>query len=179
MMLRHYIKIDGKEFAFKEIFKDFFVSQVYFATKITGSEEDAKDIVQEVFLKVWNTSPEFPNEIAFKSFLYISTRNACIDHLRKKRSILTDMDQAAHLEEEANEAMREEAFRLLDKAIETLPAQTRNILKLTLSGNSIVEIANTLKITVNTVKTLKQRAYKTLRDKFGEMFILLVFPFIH
>ncbi|EKD32250.1 MAG: RNA polymerase ECF-type sigma factor [uncultured bacterium] len=177
-MLRHYIIIESKEFAFKDIFVDFFVSQVHFASKIVGCEEDAKDIVQEIFLKVWNGNPEFPNEIAFKSYLYISTRNACIDHLRKKRNIITDMDKAAHLEEEANEAMREEAFRLLDKAIETLPPQTRNILRLTLSGNSISEIANNLKITVNTVKTLKQRAYKILREKFGEMFVLLVFPFI-
>ena len=89
------------------------------------------------------------------------------------------MELAVNIEEEVNEAMREEAFRLLDKAIETLPAQTRRILRLTLSGNSVNEIATNLKITVNTVKTLKQRAYKTLRDKFGEMFILLVFPFIH
>ena len=178
-MLRHYIRIEGKEFAFKEIFVDFFVSQVHFAKKIVGSEEDAKDIVQEIFLKIWNSNPEFPNEIAFKSYLYISTRNSCIDFLRKKRSTPADMELAVNIEEEVNEAMREEAFRLLDKAIETLPAQTRRILRLTLSGNSVNEIASTLKITVNTVKTLKQRAYKTLRDKFGEMFILLVFPFIH
>lgn len=157
---------------------DFFVSQVNFARKITGNEEDAKDIVQEIFLKIWNSNANFPNEIAFKSYLYISTRNACIDHLRRKRNIPAEIDVAVNLEEEANEAMKEEAFRLLDKAIETLPPQTKKIIKLTLSGRSINEIADNLKITVNTVKTLKLRAYKTLRDKFGDMFILLVFPFI-
>lgn len=177
-MLRHQITIDGKEFAFKDIFMDFFVSQVNFARKITGNEEDAKDIVQEIFLKIWNSNANFPNEIAFKSYLYISTRNACIDHLRRKRNIPAEIDVAVNLEEEANEAMKEEAFRLLDKAIETLPPQTKKIIKLTLSGRSINEIADNLKITVNTVKTLKLRAYKTLRDKFGDMFILLVFPFI-
>ncbi len=177
-MLRHQITIDGKEFAFKDIFMDFFVSQVNFAKKITGNEEDAKDIVQEIFLKIWNSNADFPNEIAFKSYLYISTRNACIDHLRKKRGILTDIDIAVNIEEEVNEAMKEEAFRLLDKAIETLPPQTKKIIKLTLSGRSINEIADNLKITINTVKTLKLRAYKTLRDKFGDMFIMLVLPFI-
>jgi RNA polymerase sigma-70 factor (ECF subfamily) len=177
-MLRHQITIDGKEFAFKDIFMDFFVSQVNFARKITGNEEDAKDIVQEIFLKIWNSNADFPNEIAFKSYLYISTRNACIDHLRRKRNIPAEIDVAVNLEEEANEAMKEEAFRLLDTAIETLPPQTKKIIKLTLSGRSINEIADNLKITVNTVKTLKLRAYKTLRDKFGDMFILLVFPFI-
>lgn len=177
-MLRHQIIIEGKEFAFKDIFMDFFVSQVNFARKITGNEEDAKDIVQEIFLKIWSSNASFPNEIAFKSYLYISTRNACIDHLRKKRSISADIDIAVNIEEEVNEAMKEEAFRLLDKAIETLPPQTKKIIKLTLSGRSINEIADNLKITVNTVKTLKLRAYKTLRDKFGDMFIMLVFPFI-
>ncbi len=177
-MLRHQITIDGKEFAFKDIFMDFFVSQVNFARKITGNEEDAKDIVQEIFLKIWNSNADFPNEIAFKSYLYISTRNSCIDHLRRKRNIPAEIDVAVNLEEEANEAMKEEAFRLLDTAIETLPPQTKKIIKLTLSGRSINEIADNLKITVNTVKTLKLRAYKTLRDKFGDMFILLVFPFI-
>jgi len=177
-MLRHHLIIAEKEYAFKEIFQDFYASQVLFATRIIKSEHDAKDIVQEVFLKIWNSNPAFKNEIAFKAYLYISTRNSCIDFIRKKKPQINSLDNAQDVESEVNEVVKEEAFRLLDKAIEALAPQSQKIIRMSMSGMSMNEIAKELKISVNTVKTLKARSYKILRDSFGEIFIMLLFPFL-
>lgn len=177
-MLRHYLIIAEKEYAFKEIFHDFYASQVLFANKILNSEHDAKDIVQEVFLKIWNNNPKFKNEISFKAYLYISTRNSCIDFLRKKKPQINSLENAKDVESDVNEVVKEEAFRLLDKAIEALAPQSQKIIRMSMSGMSMNEIADELKISVNTVKTLKARSYKILRESFGEIFIMLLFPFL-
>jgi len=178
--LKHFILIDQKEYAFKEIYRDFFASQVLFAQNILKGKQhsESEDIVQEVFLKIWRNEPRFKNEIAFKAYLYIATRNGCIDFIRKKKYQLHTIDFAANIEEEANVVLKEEAFRLLDKAVSALAPQSRNIIKLSMQGLSIPEIADALKISVNTVKTLKSRSYRILRDSFGEIFILLLSPFL-
>lgn len=156
---------------------DFYASQVLFARKLLSGEAHAQDIVQDIFIKVLESQTEFSNEIAFKSYLYISTRNACIDYLRRKNKILGDVSLLGNVEAEATEVMKEEAFYLLEQAITTLPAQSRRIFELTLQGLSIHDIAAELHISENTVKTLKQRAYKALRNRFGDFFMLIAFLF--
>lgn len=173
-MFRNQIRIGDTDYDFKEIFMDFFASQVFFAQKILHSEDNAKDVVQDVFLKLWEGGTVFRNQIAFRSFLYISTRNACIDHLRKTRRLSRGMELAADIEAEIDEAVKEEAFRILDAAILSLPAQSRRIMEMTIQGLSIQEIAETLAVSPNTVKTLKQRIYKNLRRDFGDMFMILL-----
>ncbi len=179
-MLKHYIVIGEKNYAFKEIYRDFFASQVFFAQKILGINyhSEAEDIVQEVFLKIWKKEPVFKNEIAFKAYLYLACRNGCIDLIRKKRPKFDAIEHADTIEDEADIVLKEEAFRLLDKAIAELAPQSQTIIRLSMEGFSIPDIADKLNISVNTVKTLKSRSYKILRDSFGEIFILLLSPFL-
>lgn len=177
-MFKHYILIGEKKYEFKEVFKDFFASQVVFAGKIVKDEYIAEDIVQDVFLKLWKSNATYQNEISFKAYLYLSTRNKCIDFLRANTLKASNIELAMDIEEEANLVLKEEAFRLLEKAIAQLAPQTKSIILLSMEGLSIQEISEKLDISVNTVKTLKSRAYKTLRANFGEIFILLLSPFL-
>ncbi|HON54007.1 MAG TPA: sigma-70 family RNA polymerase sigma factor [Bacteroidales bacterium] len=177
-MINHHILIGDKKYEFKEIFKDFFPSQVIFASKIVKDDHLAEDVVQEVFLKLWRSEAFFQNEISFKAYLYLSTRNRCIDFLRTKKIKTGNIELGLNVEEEANIVLKEEAFRLLDKAIANLAPQSQKIIKLSMQGFSIQEISEKLSISVNTVKTLKARAYKTLRNHLGEIFILMLSPFL-
>ncbi|MFA5850151.1 MAG: RNA polymerase sigma factor [Bacteroidales bacterium] len=176
-MFNHHINIGNTQYDFKEIFNDFFASQLLFARRILKNNINSEDIVQEVFLKLWKAEPVFPNEISFKAYLYLSTRNHCIDFLRKKKLMFSNIEIAGNIEEEANEVLKEEAFRLLDKAILELPPQSRRVIQYAMEGLSIQETAVKLSVSVNTVKTLKSRAYKILRDSFGEIFLILLSPF--
>ncbi len=177
-MFKHYILVGEKKYEFKEVFKDFFASQLFFAKKIVKDEYLAEDIVQDVFLKLWRSNSVFPNEISLKAYIYLSTRNHCIDFLRLKRPLMGEIELALDIEEEANIVLKEEAFRLLEVAISKLAPQSRTIIMLSMDGLSIQEIAEKLNISVNTVKTLKARAYKTLRAHFGEIFIMLLSYFL-
>ncbi len=165
-MLRQHIYISDRKFSFKDVFNEFYASQVLFASKIIKNLHDSEDIVQEVFLSIWKSKPVFKNEIAFRAYIYLSTRNKCIDYLRKKKPFFESVDKAENIENEIDILIREEAYRLLDKAISALPNQTREIMKFAMKGLSVQEIADELKISVNTVKTLKSRAYKALKETY-------------
>ncbi|NOY96183.1 MAG: RNA polymerase sigma-70 factor [Chlorobi bacterium] len=161
---------------FKIIFKKYFPSLYLFAVKLTKNEFLTKDIVQEVFIKTWKSSNNFENENALKAFLYLSTKNQCIDHLRKRKDYKPNVPVDEKLFEETylDEVVREETFRLLDIVIEQLPPQRRKIVELTLKGMGNNEIAESLQISVNTVKTHKLRAYKTIREFMGSQFAVII-----
>lgn len=175
---RHHIYISNKRYAFKEIFKEFYTSQLFFASKLLINRHDAEDVVQDVFLNIWRAKPVFKNEIAFKSYLYLSTRNKCIDFLRKKRPMYESVELAQEIPNEIDYLIKEEAFRILDKAIETLSPQTQKVLNLSMKGFSVQEIATNLNLSVNSVKTVKLRAYKVLRETYGHSLILIMVSYI-
>ncbi len=174
-MFRQHIYISDKKFSFKDVFNTFYASQVLFAVSIIKNRHDSEDIVQDVFLNIWKSKPIFKNDIAFRAYIYLSTRNKCIDYLRRKKPVFETVDKAENLENDIDTLIKEEAYRLLERAIETLPNQTREIMRYSMRGLSIQEIANELAISVNTVKTLKARAYKLLKETYGDVFILMLF----
>ncbi len=170
------IKQHSKEF--EVFFKKYFVSLCIFSDKILNNEEIAKDIVQEAFLKVWNSDNKFENENAFKSYLYVTTKNLSINHLRKNKQLdnnkLTGVDIADD-HSIVNEIIREETYRMLAEAIETLGPQSQKIIIMLLDGMSTQEISEELGISINTVKTLRQRSIKTLKKILGNQFITILF----
>ena len=172
------INISDKYYSFESVFKEYYTSQLFFAMKLLNSKPDAEDIVQDVFLSIWKGKPVFKNEIAFKSFLYLCTRNKCIDFLRKNKTIYEEIEIAGEIPNEIDYLIKEEAFRILDQAIATLSPQAQKVLNLSMRGLSVTEVANELRISVNTVKTTKQRAYKILRDNFGNSFVVIMLSYI-
>ncbi len=158
------LEINGIEI--KTFFTKYFSSIYIFAEKFTKDEMVAKDIAQEVFIKTWESHSDFKNENALRAYLYLSARNQCINHFRKKNSEHANESHNEQIYIENNyldEVVREETFRLLDIAIQHLAPQSKKVIELTLKGLGNHEIAEDLHISVNTVKTLKLRAYKTIR----------------
>lgn len=176
-MFGNFIYISSKRYAFKSLFNDFYASQVMFALKILGNKQDAEDVVQDVFLSIWRSNCNFKNEISFKSYLYMSTKNRCIDFIRKRKVVNEEIKPDFVFKDEsdfADQILKNEAYSLLHKAIEKLPSQTKNVILRSMSGMSVQEVADSLGVSVNTVKTLKQKAYRVLRELYGDVFIILI-----
>ena len=112
----------------------------------------------------------FPSQATFRSFLYISIKNAALDYLKhqnvESRYIGEVLNTNSFFSDDSPQ--KEEVFRLLFKQIDKLPERCREIFLLHLEGNDNETIAKKLSLSIETVKTQKKRAMKTLRDNLKE-----------
>jgi len=157
---------------FETLFKDNFVKLCEFAYQWTRSDEMSKDVVQDAFLVLIEKPDLLEKPLpVIKSFLYTIVKNKSIDAYRysKIREIKTTGDNA----EEAYESnyletlIRAEIVGELYKELDKLPYACKNICELIyIQEKKYDEVAQELNISINTVKTQRQRAIKALRDKF-------------
>lgn len=159
---------------FKSFYQMYFNSIVRFSTCYLDDNSEGEDIAQETFLKVYERWNTIETEEQMRSYLYITARNLCLDRLRHQnvkeeyqQQTIQGYNTHDNKEEETflSEVTYQETLRQLYNAINELPSQTRRIILLGLKSKSNMEIAQELDISINTVKSLKKSAYKTLRDK--------------
>lgn len=163
------------EVVFRHLFIDYYPSLLSFAKKYVEDEIAAEDLVQDVFVKVWETREKLKEVDDFSAYIYQMVRFKCFNHLRNEkvrgnatRQFTEELDSA-----EVDAYIREETFRLIVKAVEDLPPACRNIFTLTLDGYKAKDIAEQLNIAVETVKKQKQIARKMLKEKLGNLFIFI------
>lgn len=176
----HIIQISkGDQKVFKEVFEAFYPKLVGIAMKYLNDLMVAEDIVADVFRKVWEKRALVSEIGSFESFLYTSVRNAVFNHMRNNKrkevhheNILNDLTEIGFEET----VIEENVHHRLYKAIENLPEQGRKVFELSvLNGWKEKEIAEDLNISLNTVKTHKKRALKSLREQLGKYYVFLFF----
>ncbi len=174
-------KLKLKEF--KSLFDKLYIPLSLFASKYIDDLEVSKDIVQDVFVKIWEDEITFLNENTTKSYLYTSVKNRCLDYLKSRQYKSTDSFSIGEMEKLETEAffLREvvilETSNIIQNAINTLPKKCAKIIDLSLNDFTNAEIARELAISINTVKTQKKIAYKRLKPILKDYFILIAFIF--
>jgi RNA polymerase sigma-70 factor (ECF subfamily) len=169
---------NGDEQAFQAVFETFGENLFHFAFSYLKDTAGAEEIVQEVFLRIWEIRAEIDEERAFKSFLYRMTVNKIFNHLKhqvvrqKFESYLLNKDQSFYESPEANLHFIELEEKV-SSLIKILPEQQKNIFKMSrLEGMSNPEIAETLGLSVRTVENQVYRATKFLKEHLkGEYLI--------
>ena len=171
---------DREQLAFRFIFENYYRSAVLFAEGIlVNQQSEVEDLVQDAFIKLWNQTDTFDTLPAIKSFIYTTIKNACLDKLRRKQ-VAEKYEGHAARQQQLMEAefveplISAETTRLINAAIEALPEQGRNVFKMSLGGLKNDEIAERLNISVNTVKTHKQRALASLRISLGDATLIML-----
>ena len=168
-------KLTIKEY--KNLFDKLYISLCLFSNKYIDDIDISKDLVQDVFIKIWEEKIVFKNENNIKSYLYTSVKNKSLDYLKSKRYKSTDNFSANQIEQLENESyfLREvvvvEASNIIEKAINTLPNKCANIIRLSIKDLKNSEIAEELGISINTVKAQKKIAYKRLKPLLKDYFI--------
>ena len=153
---------------YEVVFKKYYQPLVMFFMRHVGNEDVAKDIVQDIFFKLFESGHSLPDNFQLKSWFYRVARNAAVDYLRHlqvedKYKFL--MAEAMISISDIDEEIDEQVYAKVNLAIESLPEQCRLIIKLNvLEGKKYQEIAEELGITVNTIRTQVSRGYKKLRD---------------
>lgn len=167
---------------YKFLYDHYYASLGSFASHFFKQKANAEDIVQDVFLKLWKSDTSFNSMKALTSYLYTSVKNASLNAIRDN-SKLSDIDLSENdniknlkINDKTIEQVliEEEYYRKIYIAIEKLSPKRKKIILLSMEGLTNKEIAKKLNVSVNTVKTLKLKAYKILREEL-EWAVFFVF----
>ncbi len=167
---------DGDRGAFDELVRRTYVDTYTLAMRLTANEEDARDVVQESYLRAWKGIRRFRGDAQFSTWMYRITANAAATLVQKRRrrrvESLETVDEPIDLSLESRpDAAVESAIGLeaLARAVETLPPKLRSIVILKdVYGLPHDAIAEELGISVAAAKVRLHRGRKRLRDVLFE-----------
>lgn len=165
---------------FESCFRKLYPALCVFAFRYLNDHKQSEDIVQDAFIKLWDRYSFFDHFYKIKAFLYIAVRNNAINVLNHaKVEDKNNMETGDTWDDNLESAIIDnETNRLLYQAINALPMQTKNVIMLSMEDKTNQEIANNLGISINTVKTLKKRAYKTLKGELADNYLLSAILFV-
>jgi RNA polymerase sigma-70 factor, ECF subfamily len=167
--------------AFDEFYKNNWRALYHMAYRSTGSIDDAKDLVQNVFISFWNMRESIDPEKFHLSYLFTSLRNSIIN-LHKKAEVRR---QHAELQTEVyplytneDHYIAKELAQALQNRVTQLPNKMQQVFVLSRYKNlSVAEISETLNITPQTVKNQLSNALKVLRAGIGMLVPILFYFF--
>jgi RNA polymerase sigma-70 factor (ECF subfamily) len=143
------------------------------ACRITNDASEAEDVVQEVFIKVWDLRAEWSNYQNLQGWVMQLVKNKSIDKTRSKHRRTTSLDGIYNMPQQGKSpeqtAVLSDAMQQIKGLMMNLPEKQRLIMELRdFDELTYQEIAETLKIPLNHVKVNLSRARKTIREALVE-----------
>ena len=141
------------------------------ALRMLGNVEDAEDMVQEVYMKLWSKREELPDVQNMEAYCVALTKNMCIDRLRLAEVDRVDVDDVplslAAADDVASLLERQDAVEQVKLIIETLPEKQQQVVTLRdIRDCTFEEIEEQTRLTAVNVRALLSRARKTIRERF-------------
>lgn len=170
----------GDEAAFREFFHSYNVRLYPFLLGLVKSESDAREIVQDVFLKLWLGRDKLPTVENPAAWLTTLATHAAYDHLRKQARYEIALSRLESLQPDPGEAFwvgmdARELKNLLAEALRQLPSRRRKIFQLSkIEGLSRKEVAERLSISENTVRNQLAEAVDFVQDYIKKHGLVLV-----
>jgi RNA polymerase sigma-70 factor (family 1) len=162
---------------FNRVYHLFNPALCFFARRLINDDQAAEDIVADVFVKFWQKQFEFKTVYNAKAFLYISTRNACINHNHKVNYQSRIRERAQHFTNEfaltcLNEYIYKDVVYLVYTIINELPDKCKQVMLMSfLDGSDSWQIAEQMKISVHTVRNQKSRGIKLIKNSDSFQFL--------
>lgn len=178
-----------EDIKFEDIYLSYFSKMKYFALEYVIREEDAENIVQDVFTELWEKREILSMQINLIAYLFTTVKNKCLNHLRHKTIVqktvnLIQEEYLITLRMNLNslEAFDQNLFsdqdieKIIARALNTLSPKCREIFVMSkIEGKKQKQIATELNISINTIETQIGIAYKKLRTELKGHFPLLLF----
>ena len=169
----------GDVIAFEKLFYKYGSKLLYFAKGYLESEEDAKGMVQDVFLKIWENRVNLKEDQSFSAYLFTITYNFIRMYYRKKyreeRKIREYQYASNDVFEIESEIEFDDLSAIIDRAIDQLPDKRQLIFKLSRKeGLTNEEIAKKLNISKKTVENQITHAIKFLREQIRDKSIAII-----
>lgn len=171
------------EKAFSVIYKRYSIPLYIHANKFISDREETKDILQKVFVKIWQIRDKLPKEIKLSAYLYQIVKNELINHISHSKVVDTYLNSlssfATTYVSDTDHVIREKQLQdIIEREIQHLPEKMREIFELSRKHYlSHKEIAKKLGISEKTVKNQLSNALSLLRNRLPLLlFILAFFP---
>lgn len=168
------------------LFRDNYHAMVFFAMRLVNDRIEAEDVVQDAFVKYWNQRTFVASDLqAVRSYLYTTIRNASLNSIRHREVTERFVSWHSSVELPSEPTILEhlleaETLAIVHKAMSMLPPVCKRIAHMShLEGKNNEEIAAEMGITVNSVKSHKQRAVKLLRQYLDPEMFLIITPFLN
>ena len=156
---------------FSDIFQEYYPELCRYALKILRKEELAEDVVQEVFVNLWEKRNKIQINTSIKSYLYTSVRNRSLDQLKvifqreqKKESLYEHMNITEDISDILRQNEFQNTYEMVQEAIETLPPKCKIIFLLTREEDMTYKlVAKNFNISIKTVENQIIIAFKKIR----------------
>lgn len=164
---------NGRFDEMEHLFERHHPALVAYCAKITGDRDLARDLAQETFFRIFRSRESFEEGSRFTPWVYSVARNACLDHLRRRRPVAVDLsildlkDEAVLASEHLEH--RENLDRLENALLRLEPAKRELILLARDETKGYREIARSLGISLSSLKVRVHRAMKELKSIYREM----------
>jgi RNA polymerase sigma-70 factor (family 1) len=163
---------------YKNVFNHFYKGLVLYANNFLFDQQASEDVVQEVFITLWENAKNIEIKTSLKAYLYAMVRNKCLNYLKSVKITddlnVIDLNSMLVLDEDLDLISEEEKTILYNhilKIIETFPESMQQVFKLKFIENyKYDEIADEMGISVNTVKTQLKRA----KMKISESLVIIL-----
>jgi RNA polymerase sigma-70 factor (family 1) len=172
---------EGQKSAYEEIYDRYWALLFNHARKMVQNDEDAKDLVQDVFSVFWLDGPTLELKTTLSAYLYALVRYKVfnlIDRKKVRSDYLSSLEDFIKEHDYSGEyRIREKQMQaLIEKEIAALPPKMREVFELSRKANlNYREIADRLNISDNTVKKQMSNALKILRSRLGVIFDLFFY----
>lgn len=178
------------DLTYKSLFRRYYANLLFYATRIVG-EEEAEDVVQDVFVELWKRKDSMKMGDQVQAFLYRAVYTRALNVLKHREvvnsyeAIMLEIHQkrVEFYQPDSNDVVKRiedaELRRKLSDAINELPEKCRMVFKLSyLHGMKNKEIADTMGVSLRTVEAHMYKALKLLRDKLHYLNPLLALFFL-
>ena len=152
---------------FEFIYRQYFAPLCLFAREFVPDQEE--DIVNSIFVKLWNNAVSFSDNAHCRNYLYRSVRNACLDSISRQKKKISHEDHFFQNMEDWEDPVdrliiENEYWAAIYREVHNLPAVYADIIKLSyLDGLKNQEISDKLNLSIQTVKNHKSKGLKLLR----------------
>jgi RNA polymerase sigma-70 factor (family 1) len=176
---------EGEEVVFEDIFKGYYERLCNYANTMINDIDEAEEMVQSMFLGLWEKHKDIEIHTSVKSYLYRAVHNSCLNRIKHYKVRQAHSEEIKHhadytVDNASQDLIGEELEQQINLAIGSMPPQCSKIFQLSRFENlTYAEIAEHMNLSVKTVDNQMGKALKLMREKLKDYlpYILWLFLF--
>jgi RNA polymerase sigma-70 factor (ECF subfamily) len=170
----------GDKETFEKMFHEYYHGLCQFANRFLGDVDESEEVVQDTFVKLWQSRDQLTINHSLKSYLYQSVRNKCLNNLKhgavvREHQAYSKIHSSSEIHQDT--MITTELENRIKESVNLLPPERKRVFLMSREeGLSYKEIALTLNISIKTVENQMGRALKFLREELVD-FLMIFFVF--